>query len=1179
MCGLAGFVDFSGRPASQWIPALERMHEVIAHRGPDGWGRLILDGAEITEMSARGEARIPRAAGAGPSVGLAHARLAIIDLSSGGHQPMAAGRGWIAYNGEIYNYRPLRDQLLARGRQLKSTSDTEVLAELLARDGAPALSQVRGMFAFAWWDDQANRLLLARDRFGIKPLVYAEPVPGLVLFASEPRALLSSGLIAPEPRSDRAAEFFARGSVDVSANFWNGVQSVAPGTCLEFHAGGVARHEYWSLEHTVQEPAPEATVAAVARIARDGIVASVEAHLVSDVPVAIFLSGGIDSTAVLAAAREVTGGPLQTFTVSMPGARLDESAAARETARRFGSEHLEVALDGLDVDQALDEFFAAMQTPSVDGFNTFLVARAARRAGVRVALSGVGGDELFGGYESFVGVPRVATLASTLGPFGRLTAPLLHTWPSPRTAKLGHILSTPARSVPEIWWEYRRLFAEGDVMALTGRPGPAPPAADDASPAFSSIRQLEIRHFLEPQLLGDADAFTMCGALELRTPLVDHVLIQQVVQAGVWARRAGESFKQTLFRSLPELTMPPTVDRPKQGFVLPYDTWIRTALTDRSPAQLPDFKRRLSQPRYAPFVRRFLAGRLHWSRLWAIYVYERFAADNVEGKRQKAEVRSWKFEVRSVTLIELTVLIVTYNSRRHVDACLASLLRALDGIRSEVAVIDNGSSDGTAEYVRERFPAVRVIALPKNRGFAAGINEGLAATSGRYVMWLNPDATFVSGQLREVLAWMDAHPEVGIVGGRILDPEGTVQRSARAFPSYGAVLGARYSLLTKLFPNNPFSRRFLRTHSSNTEIEPVDWVSGAFLIHTRALGDQLGGPDEGFFMYFEDVDFCSRAWRAGSRVFFHPGITSEHRIGGSSAETPAALLAIRHRSLWRWYTKHFRRLWIKDAVVWLGIWTRCGALVLAAVVRRSQGPRVPGSGETDGPWDLGTPGPLDLPRAATSMPKRLLDIVFAATGLLMTWPLWLVLAALITLEDRGPVFFRQERSGLYGRPFDVLKFRSMRPDAERLGARQAVRHDRRVTRIGRLMRATALDELPQFWNILRGEMSVVGPRSLRPGEIEAHGAGVFERLEDVPGFAERARVRPGLTGLAQLYAPRNLPRRQKFRYDKLYIRAYSFSLDLRLILLSLWVSVSGQWERRGRPTRGRESLGEPAQRA
>lgn len=197
--------------------------------------------------------------------------------------------------------------------------------------------------------------------------------------------------------------------------------------------------------------------------------------------------------------------------------------------------------------------------------------------------------------------------------------------------------------------------------------------------------------------------------------------------------------------------------------------------------------------------------------------------------------------------------------------------------------------------------------------------------------------------------------------------------------------------------------------------------------------------------------------------------------------------------------------------------------------------------------------------------KRAFDVALAGTGLLLSAPLWALFAAAIKFEDGGPIFFTQERVGLGGRTFTTLKFRSMRPDAEAIsGAVQATEHDARVTRIGRSMRATAMDELPQLWNIFRGDMSFVGPRALRPGEIEAESGGVLTKLEDVPGFEHRIRVRPGLTGIAQVYARRDLPRRQKFRYDRLYVERGSFWLDVRLILLSFWISLLGRWEARGR---------------
>jgi len=197
--------------------------------------------------------------------------------------------------------------------------------------------------------------------------------------------------------------------------------------------------------------------------------------------------------------------------------------------------------------------------------------------------------------------------------------------------------------------------------------------------------------------------------------------------------------------------------------------------------------------------------------------------------------------------------------------------------------------------------------------------------------------------------------------------------------------------------------------------------------------------------------------------------------------------------------------------------------------------------------------------------KRAFDIALSGFGLVASAPLWALFAAAIKLEDGGPIFFTQERVGLAGRTFTALKFRSMRPDAEAAsGAIQATEHDPRVTSIGRFMRATAMDELPQLWNIFRGDMSFVGPRALRPGEIEAESGGRLTKLEDVPGFEHRIKVRPGLTGIAQVYARRDLPRRQKFRYDRLYVNHGSFALDVRLILLSFWISVHGTWEVRGR---------------
>lgn len=279
-------------------------------------------------------------------------------------------------------------------------------------------------------------------------------------------------------------------------------------------------------------------------------------------------------------------------------------------------------------------------------------------------------------------------------------------------------------------------------------------------------------------------------------------------------------------------------------------------------------------------------------------------------------------------MIDLSIVIVTYNSARHIAACLASLPPALDGVSAEVIVVDNASSDGTAAAVRAAFPAVRVIESGRNSGFAVGVNAGLAAAAGRYVVWLNPDSRIDSGRFRDVVDWLDAHPETGIAGLRLIDSEGNDEPSDRGFPSYYSALGHRYSLLTRLWPSNPFSRRYLRTRDNRDDVREADWVSGAALVHRRDVGDRLGGLDPRFFMYCEDVDFCYRARLAGWRTRYLPLVTVRHEIGGSAEREKPAMIRARHQSLWQYYRKHFKRNPVKDAVTYAGIFGRSAWLLL-----------------------------------------------------------------------------------------------------------------------------------------------------------------------------------------------------------------------------------------------------------
>lgn len=610
MCGIAGIVDWGGRSRAEMIDRLDRMDQAVARRGPDGHGREVL-------------------AGAGGAVAyFAHRRLAILDRSEAGRQPMSSAgrRHWVTYNGEVYNFRDLQSRITDLGITLRSSSDSEVLVELLAAEGDAGVSRLRGMFAFAWWNAEQASVSLVRDRFGIKPLVYVQPSPDLLVFASTPQALAASGLCDLRPAAGQRAAFLSRGSIAADDSFWEGVSVVPPGTIVRAARDGCHRRTYWSLDGVWRRPRAEQRVDEVAPGIRAALEDSVRAHLVSDVPVAVFLSGGVDSAALATVARSQVQGRLQSLTVTMPGSPLDESAAARAVAQTLDTIHTEVALEDLDRDQVLEEFLASLAQPTVDGFNTFLVARAARAAGVQVALSGVGGDELFGGYPSFVEVPRLYDALRHGGGIARLAAPMLEQWAGARGTKFAAIAREAPASLDATWWAYRSVWARDDVSSLTGESAPDVPPYAVSADAFDVVRDLEWRQFLERQLLPDADAVTMCRALELRTPFVDHVLVEAVAAAGRWPRGGRHSWKAALFDVWPDWTPASARDRNKRGFTLPMDTWLREALAQPHPPVWRDVADRLRAPRYAGAVQRFLDGRLHWSRVWALYVLDRVEA-------------------------------------------------------------------------------------------------------------------------------------------------------------------------------------------------------------------------------------------------------------------------------------------------------------------------------------------------------------------------------------------------------------------------------------------------------------------------------------------------------------------------------------------------------------------------
>jgi asparagine synthase (glutamine-hydrolysing) len=628
MCGIAGVVT-RDRPIADRSALARLLSNALAHRGPDGEGVW------------------PRAASAA-DVLLVHRRLAIIDPGPDGAQPMATpdGRHHIVFNGEVYNYRELRCDLEARGERFSTQSDTEVLLRLLVRDGAPSLARVRGMFALAVWDESERSLLLARDRFGIKPL-YIAALPGRIAFASELSALRAAGIIDDDPSPAGVLGFLSWGSVIPPLTWQRGVEMLAPGTWRHWRRctidDGVfadARDAYRSVSGA---PTSERDYrATVGEAVRD----SVRAHLVADVPVGVFLSGGLDSGAIVSAATSVGATNLQTFTVGFDGA-ASEADAARVVATHFGTRHHELQVDASHVAADLPRILARLDQPTIDAVNSYYVAQAVAATGIKAVLSGTGGDEMFGGYPSFARIPRAMSAKRACGPLWPVLAPIAGAFMPPRLRQRWRHFASANGSVVDSYRVQRGFLLPEEVADLAGPAlrdagvwrdargeldaaehallDPSGPGADEAP--WASVARLESRLYLESQLLRDIDVMAMAHGLEVRVPFVDHELL-----GAVWPelgrRPALLRHKQLLYRTLDRPLPDAIVRRPKQGFTLPFGQWMRGDLAStvhEGLSRLAD-RRWITPDAPARVWNDWMSGRVHWTRPWGLAILGHFLA-------------------------------------------------------------------------------------------------------------------------------------------------------------------------------------------------------------------------------------------------------------------------------------------------------------------------------------------------------------------------------------------------------------------------------------------------------------------------------------------------------------------------------------------------------------------------
>lgn len=579
MCGINGIFAYHGAASSIDRNELVRTRDHMVNRGPDAAGEWV---------------------SADNRTGFGHRRLSIIDLSQAGTQPMmsADGKLVVTFNGEIYNYRDLRHELETRGHVFQSQSDTEVLLHLYAENGAAMVHELRGMFAFGLWDQERKQLLLARDPYGIKPLYYADD-GGTFRFASSVKALMAGDGVSREADPAGVMGFYVFGSVPEPFTLYRSIRALPAGTTLVVGSGGACESKcYFSIPRILRD-AEDARMDAPdhdpSDAFREALLDSVRHHLVADVPVGAFLSAGVDSGSLVGLMRDAGQSQIRTVTLAFEeflGASADEAPLAEQVARYYGTDHTTRRVGAHEFTRDLPEIIESMDQPSIDGINTWFVSKAARELGLKVAVSGVGGDELLGGYSTFETVPRRAML---IGPISRIpgvgaafalacdAACAMGVHLHPKAAGLLRY----GGSIAGAYLVQRGLFMPSEIGKVVDdadfirdglakldplkhienalRNGPRAP--------FGQVAALESSFYLRNQLLRDTDWAGMAHSLEIRTPLVDSQLLRRVAPIMAGANRpSGKS----LLASAPSRPLPvEMVSRSKTGFGIPMQAWER----------------------------------------------------------------------------------------------------------------------------------------------------------------------------------------------------------------------------------------------------------------------------------------------------------------------------------------------------------------------------------------------------------------------------------------------------------------------------------------------------------------------------------------------------------------------------------------------------------------------------
>jgi asparagine synthase (glutamine-hydrolysing) len=606
MCSISGILG-----VAEERDVVRRMNDAQRHRGPDDDG----------------------IAQCGDAV-LGNTRLAIIDTSTAGHQPMndPVTGNWITYNGETYNFKALRDEMSG---PWSSNTDTEVVLRAFRDFGVDAFRKLRGMFALAIWDNQNQTLVLARDRLGIKPLYYFASKNQFV-FASELRALLASNLIPRRLSAAGIDSYLANGSVEAPLTIVEGVKQLLPGHVLHVRAEGQIQITDTEFAAPTPPNLERNRDDAVARL-RHELEESVRLHLVSDVPLGVFLSGGMDSSALVALMSRAGTQQPKTFSVVFDEANFTEAPFSRAVAERFNTDHSEIRLSEDRLLEILPDAIASLDQPTMDGINTFVVSSAVKSKGITVALSGLGGDELFAGYPSFRRAlrfdamsqlsKRVLRAASGVGELAGNGSVQRHKFWQ---------LANSAGKADDVYRISRQLFSVDAVQRITGRNGHKHTRNGSGHDAdvVNTISRLELTGYMTNTLLRDTDAMSMAHSLEVRVPFVDTKVVDYVLALpGEWKAPSRVGPKPLLADAMADLLPGEFLNRPKMGFTLPFEKWLQKKLRHEVASVLENPGCGLNAHAVREVWERFLEKprAVGWSRPWSLYVLARWCESNRVG--------------------------------------------------------------------------------------------------------------------------------------------------------------------------------------------------------------------------------------------------------------------------------------------------------------------------------------------------------------------------------------------------------------------------------------------------------------------------------------------------------------------------------------------------------------------